>query len=135
MRVMSWNARGLGSSRAFNFLLSQKRAINPDLLFLLETKANHVRMEGLRVKLGFTGELVVNSSGNSGGLCLFWSDCVQVKLLSYSLAHIDVSLSFSSDQWWRLTGFYGNPDANQRLHSWTLLRRLAGLSQLPWVCI
>ncbi|KAL5819516.1 hypothetical protein ACOSQ4_023358 [Xanthoceras sorbifolium] len=35
---------------------------------------------------------------------------------------------------WRLTGFYGNPNASQRIHSWTLLRRLRGLSSLPWLC-
>ncbi|KAK2662046.1 hypothetical protein Ddye_000620 [Dipteronia dyeriana] len=27
------------------------------------------------------------------------------------------------------------PDNNQRFSSWTLLRRLAGMSRLPWVCM
>ncbi|KAK3189117.1 hypothetical protein Dsin_028678 [Dipteronia sinensis] len=31
--------------------------------------------------------------------------------------------------------FYGNPDANQRFHSWNILRRLVGMSDLPWVCV
>ncbi|KAI9154223.1 hypothetical protein LWI28_022959 [Acer negundo] len=92
---MSWNARGLGSSRAFNSLLSQKQAVNPDLLFLMETKASQTIMEWLHVRLGFEGKLVVNSSGNSGGLCLFWVANVKVELLSFSdaakaCAHLDV---------------------------------------------
>ncbi|KAK3218735.1 hypothetical protein Dsin_012705 [Dipteronia sinensis] len=127
---------GLGSSQAFNSLLSQKHVVSPDVLFLMETKADHVRMETLRVKLGFFGKLVVNCSGKSGGLCMLWSTNVQVVLLSYSLAHMDVRLASSLDnRWWQLIGFYGNPNANQRSHSWNLLRRLVDMSNLPWVCV
>ncbi|KAL5812831.1 hypothetical protein ACOSQ3_027781 [Xanthoceras sorbifolium] len=34
----------------------------------------------------------------------------------------------------RFTGFYGNPDPSQRVHSWTLLQRLHGLTSLYWLC-
>ncbi|KAL5783292.1 hypothetical protein ACOSP7_008321 [Xanthoceras sorbifolium] len=34
---------------------------------------------------------------------------------------------------WRFIGFYGDPNATCRSHSWSLLRRLAGLSNLPWL--
>ncbi|KAL5798070.1 hypothetical protein ACOSQ2_002890 [Xanthoceras sorbifolium] len=34
---------------------------------------------------------------------------------------------------WRFTSFYGDPNATCRSHSWSLLRRLAGLSNLPWL--
>ena len=135
MKIMSWNARGLGSSRAFNSLLSQKQVIDPDILFLMETKSNNVRMEFLRVKLGFVGKLVVNCSWRSGGLCMLWSAKVQVILLSYSVDHIDVRVDSFCNKWWRLTGFYGNPDSNYRFHSWNLLKRLTGMSSLPWVCL
>ncbi|KAK0572934.1 hypothetical protein LWI29_000634 [Acer saccharum] len=101
----------------------------------METKSGQARMEILRVKLGFEGKLVVNSVGTSGGLCLFWAAGFQVSLLSYTLAHIDVRLLSPCNRWWRLTGFYGNPDSSQRIHSWNLLRRLSGLSSLPWVCL
>ncbi|KAK3219283.1 hypothetical protein Dsin_013253 [Dipteronia sinensis] len=40
-----------------------------------------------------------------------------------------------SRQKWRYTGFYGNPDQSQRSHSWTLLRRLAGMIDCSWVCM
>ncbi|KAK3211236.1 hypothetical protein Dsin_015942 [Dipteronia sinensis] len=29
----------------------------------------------------------------------------------------------------------GSSTSSQRLHSWTILRRLAGMSNLPWICI
>ncbi|KAL5767196.1 hypothetical protein ACOSQ2_013979 [Xanthoceras sorbifolium] len=91
-------------------------------------------MEQLRLFLGFSGKLVVESVGRSGGLVLFWSGHLDVRLLSFSLFHIDVSVSDSGCSPWRFTGFYGSPEASQRHHTWLLLKRLFALSSLPWLC-
>ncbi|KAK3221802.1 hypothetical protein Dsin_008827 [Dipteronia sinensis] len=32
-------------------------------------------------------------------------------------------------------GFYGHPVAAKRYHSWTLLKRLKDISDLPWLCV
>ncbi|KAK3204446.1 hypothetical protein Dsin_018492 [Dipteronia sinensis] len=101
----------------------------------METKSDNVRMEILCVKLGFVGKLVVNCSGRSGGLCMLWSAKVLITLLSFSVDHIDVQVDSFCNKWCRLTVFYGNPASNQRFHSWNLLKRLAGMSSLPWVCL
>ena len=61
-------------------------------MFLLETKCQQVKLENWRIKLRYTGKLVVNSVGRAGGLCLFWSQDVKVELLSYSIAHIDIRI-------------------------------------------
>ena len=98
MKILSWNARGLGSARAFNCLRSQKNTVNPDILFLMETKDSNARMEVLRVKLGFVGKLVVDCCGKSGGLYLFWAASIQVDLLSLSVAHIDVRVVTASNR-------------------------------------
>lgn len=92
MNFFVWNARGLGSSRAFNFLQNYKREINPKLMFLMETRCTHSKLENLRLKLGFYGKLVVDCVGQSGGLCLFWSNDLVVELLTYSPTHIDVRI-------------------------------------------
>ena len=133
MKLFFWNARGMGGDRAFRVLHSLMRDNHPDIVFLMETFCDHKVMETLRVKLGFDAKLVVDRVGNSGGLCLFWKVDFDVSLLSYSRFHIDTTVISHGDKKWRLTGFYGNPVANQRSHGWTLLRRLAGLSSLPWV--
>ncbi|KAK3189708.1 hypothetical protein Dsin_029269 [Dipteronia sinensis] len=91
-------------------------------------------MEVLRTKLAFIGTLVVNAVGRSGGLCLFWTDRVRIDLLSFSQFHIDVQVKSHVSKIWRLTRFYGNLEAEQRCHGWTLLRRLRGMSQLPLLC-
>ena len=73
--------------------------------------------------------------GSEGGLCLLWSDKVDIFLLSFSFFHTDVRVFFSGSNDWRFTGFYGNPEVDQRCHAWSLLRRLHGMAQLPWLCI
>ncbi|KAK2647288.1 hypothetical protein Ddye_014777 [Dipteronia dyeriana] len=134
MNALVWNARGLGSDRAFRVLLKYKQDYSPDIIFLMETKSNHIQMETIRVKLGFVGKLVVDYVGNNGGLCLLWTDKVNVSLLSFSRFHIDVRVSSWNERDWRFTGFYCNLDTGQHKHVWNLLQHLHGMAQLPWLC-
>ncbi|KAK2665103.1 hypothetical protein Ddye_003677 [Dipteronia dyeriana] len=135
MKIFGWNARGLGSPRAFNTLLTHKQETNVEIMFLMETRCDQNKMELWRVKLGYTGKIVVSTVRKSGGLYLFWDKRVDLFLLSFSMGHIDVRIQGANNGKWRFTGFYGNPDKAQRANSWSLLRRLAGLSRLPWVCL
>ncbi|KAK3219570.1 hypothetical protein Dsin_013540 [Dipteronia sinensis] len=66
----------------------------------------------------------------SGGLCLFWADSMDVSLMSYSLFHIDVQIVSHRSAQWRMTGFYGHPEASQLHHAWSLLRRLNNVRML-----
>ncbi|KAL5578353.1 hypothetical protein UlMin_020052 [Ulmus minor] len=91
-------------------------------------------MERWRIKLGFTGMLIWEKEGKSGGLCLFWSDTISVQLLSGSKGHIDVLVTSHNSPCWRFTGFYGNPDSSLRTHFWNLLKRLGDSSDFPWLC-
>ncbi|KAK2646527.1 hypothetical protein Ddye_021722 [Dipteronia dyeriana] len=43
----------------------------------------------------------------------------------------DVQIVSHHNVCWRRTGFYGNPDVNERQHRWTLLLRLSRMSNLP----
>jgi hypothetical protein len=128
MKLLSWNVRGLGSARAFQILLKMKQAYCPEVLFIMETKINHIQMERLRIKLGFSCKLAVDSVGTSGGLGLLWSDSVDIRLLSFSSFHIDVQVIPHRGSPWRFTGFYGHPEVSQRHHGWLLLRRLHRMS-------
>ena len=71
MSIFVWNARGLGSQRAFNMLRMHKEENNPALMFLLETKCQQAKLEIWRVKLGYHGKLGVNSVGMAGGVVSF----------------------------------------------------------------
>ena len=47
-------------------LIKEKR---PNCLFLMETKSNKLKMERLRVRMGFEGLFAVDLMGRSGGNC------------------------------------------------------------------
>lgn len=109
MNTLVWNVRGLGSNRAFQVLLRVKRDYNPDIMFLMETKVNHFRIENLRIKLGYSGKLVIDSMGTCGCLCLMWSSSVDVSLLSYSLFILILKLLLTGISNGDLPIFHGHP--------------------------
>ncbi|CAM8999721.1 unnamed protein product [Rhodiola kirilowii] len=131
MRLISWNCRGVGGPRAVRSLGDVVRTHRPSLLGLIETKKEDGDLEVLKCKLGFSGCLAVGSKGRSGGLALFWTQEIEVSLISYSDFHIDVSISGEDDFLFSL--FYGNPRVQERWRSWELLRRLKKESCRPWV--
>ena len=59
MKTLVWNVRGMGSTCAFQVLLMIINTYNPDILFLVEMKINHVRMEFVRVKMGYSSRLLI----------------------------------------------------------------------------
>ncbi|KAL5573023.1 hypothetical protein UlMin_022620 [Ulmus minor] len=78
--------------------------------------------------------LLWEKEGRSGGLCLLWSDTINVQLLSGSKGHIDVRVSSDDFNCWHFTGLYGSPDTSLRNQFWNLMKRLSDSSTLPWLC-
>jgi hypothetical protein len=68
-----------------------------------------------------------------GGLALLWANDIEVHIQSFSHSHIDAWITNNVGQRWRLTSFYGQPDASKRHESWSLFRRLRRMSDLPWL--
>lgn len=66
------------------------KTINPQVIFLMETKINSVSMEKVRRVCGFIYSTDVAIEGSKGGLCLAWKGNISVSLRSYSSKHIDV---------------------------------------------
>lgn len=63
-----------------------------------------------------------------------WNAELTVQINSYNRYHLEFLVQNAQGKSWRGTGIYGHPQASQKKHTWTLLRRLAGLSSLPWLC-
>ncbi|TXG64077.1 hypothetical protein EZV62_011071 [Acer yangbiense] len=53
----------------------------------------------------------------------------------FQLGHIDVRIKREGEPHWRFSGFYGNPNHNDRRDLWELLRRLNRVDDLPWVWV
>lgn len=134
MKIISWNVRGLGNTRTFLALKDILREHKPHILFICETKLRPVQMTSRSKELGFDNCFNVSRNGMGGGLALMWSNDVDVNIVSYSNHHIDTVVKSAKGLKWRCTGIYGHPEGPQKKHTWTLLRRLAGLFSFPWLC-
>ena len=134
MSSISWNCRGLGNSRVVRSLCDLVKSHHPRILFLMETLVHEMKIEELRIKLGFSGKFAVNIIGHSGGLAMLWDSSLSCSISGFSNNHIDLIITESTGDC-RLTGYYGFPECHRRRASWTLLRALAIRSSLLWVFI
>lgn len=123
MKIICWNARGLGNQRAFRTLRNLVTTRNPQILFISETKCGAEPIEKIIVKCKFDVCLTIKSIGAKGGICLLWKDPNQVSINSYSQNHIDTTITWCN-RTWRFIGIYGFPKTNQKNQTWNLLRRL-----------
>ena len=73
--------------------------------------------------------------GHGGGLALLWDSTMNVSIQSYSAHHIDAEIIQANGLRWRITGFYGHPEAALHPRSWALLRHLSLVSNIPWLVI
>uniref|UniRef100_A0A2N9HN71 Reverse transcriptase domain-containing protein n=1 Tax=Fagus sylvatica TaxID=28930 RepID=A0A2N9HN71_FAGSY len=134
-RVCNEAVQGLGNPKAVRALHNMVKMKGPKVLFLLETKLNTVRMEGVRVKLGFENVFSVPSLGRSGGLALLWQNEAEIVIQNFSQHHIDAHVESQQVKCWRLTGFYGRPEHHRRKESWALLKHLSTMDSAPWLCL
>jgi hypothetical protein len=106
-----------------------------NIVFLMETRLTFCNLEFLRVHLGMGSCFGVDRHGYGGGLPLLWDSCITIQIRSFSDYHIDAEVLLSDGLSWRITGFYGHPEAALRVHSWALLQRLHHMQDLPWIVL
>ncbi|KAA3486777.1 reverse transcriptase [Gossypium australe] len=134
IKNISWNVRGLGSSRATRRLRYFLKQHNPHIVFLMETKIDKQRMEKVRRSCGFLNGIDIEAEGSRGGLCLAWKEDIIVTLRSFSNNHIDAMANEkNTNEEWRFTSFYGSPYVNNKNDFWNLLRKLGKDQSHPWL--
>lgn len=52
--------------------------------------------------------------------------------MSFSQNHINAHIEIDGEAEWRFTSLYGFPKASRKKDTWSLLTRLAPMSDLPW---
>ncbi|XP_074347681.1 uncharacterized protein LOC141686552 [Apium graveolens] len=134
MSHISWNCRGLGKPCTVRALGDLIRDHKPIFVFLSETISFANKIEDLRVKFGFDYCFAVDRVGRSGGLAVLWKQIANCQVAGYSNHHIDMLFMENSTVSWRLSCYYGYPERTRRRESWSLIRRLADISNVPW-CI
>ncbi|GKU90863.1 hypothetical protein SLEP1_g4808 [Rubroshorea leprosula] len=134
-RILAWNCRGLGDTSAISELKKLCFQHKPSIIFLSETKRTAMEMTSIRPDLGFDQCFAVDCVGRGGGLAMLWRDDFSLTISTFSQSHIDVEIVDPGGGKWRLTGFYGRPEAARREESWTLLKSLKAASSQPWLCL
>jgi hypothetical protein len=94
-----------------------------------------VKAENLRKRLRFDKMLVSESDGRSGGLVMFWNKETNVTSFEIDTNFIDIRIDEQSGAGWRFTGFYGEPEAQNKHLSWEYIRNLSAMVDLPWVMV
>ncbi|GKV22985.1 hypothetical protein SLEP1_g32779 [Rubroshorea leprosula] len=134
-RILAWNCRGLGDTSAISELKKLCFQHKPSIIFLSETKRTTMEMTSIRPDLGFDQCFAVDCVGRGGGLAMLWRDDFSLTISTFSQSHLDVEIVDPGEGKWRLTGFYGRPEAARRKESWTLLKSLKAASSQPWLCL
>lgn len=84
-------------------------------------------MEKIKTSMQFEGMICVDCSGQfrSGGLALMWKSHHKISLQSFSLNHIDATVTDPIiNSVWRFTGIYGFPEDNNKYKSLDVLKLL-----------
>ena len=110
------------------------REHKPEIMFFCETKLMGQLMKRRAAELNFQNCFAISSNGKGGGLAMMWKEGIEMEIKSYSKHHIDVVVQNNEGSSWRCTGVYDNPKSEERKHTWELIRRLSGLSSIPWIC-
>ena len=91
---------------------------DPKIVFLSETKIKKKAMEKVMEKINFVNGLIMPQKGRGGGLALLWKREVDLEIIGYSRNFIDAIITEQDLGFrWRITGFYGNPEAHRRKES------------------
>lgn len=92
MSCISWNCQGLGNPRVVRDLRLLAKEKWPKFLFLMEIKMKQVKLQNLRIKMGFEGLFELDPVGRKEGLALFWTDSREVSISNFSLRHINANI-------------------------------------------
>ncbi|KAG2696688.1 hypothetical protein I3760_07G070900 [Carya illinoinensis] len=100
MKLLSWNAHGLGNPQGIRILHDLVKKEVPSILFLQETKLHVREFEKCKYLLGFTNCLVVGCVGSSEGIAILWSKDINLVVLKYSKYHIDTCIKEVKGTWY-----------------------------------
>ena len=106
----------------------------PKILFLMETKQSVAEIRRIQAKLPYHCMFAVPSIRRSGSLALLWKEEIDLHIQTCTLHHMDALILDDPANPWRLTGFYGWPDEQQKHESWQLLKHLHTKDSIPWLC-
>lgn len=119
MIALGWNYRELSNLWTVNALHEIVQWWDPNIAFYRRQNLDKKGIERAKERTGFIYGLIVLKSGQSGGLAMLCKIDINLKIMGYARNYIDAIIVESPSGFkWRITGFYGHPEAHQRKESW-----------------
>ena len=105
-------------------------------MFIAETWTDEARLVLVLVqeKIKFKNKFIAARRNKAGGLVIFWKEDFDLTIETFSKNHIDTTMNKNKAKEWRFTGFYGEPDAQNRHEAWARLKNLKSRGLAPWIC-
>ena len=94
----------------------------PTVYFLMEARLDKEGFDELCGDLPFPNLLIVKYRNTGGGLALIWKKEIQLDVVNYTASHILAKVVEEDGFVWFLSGFYGWPEAREKVKSWALPR-------------
>lgn len=115
MSYISWNCRGMHDSLTVQKLCEFNRIHKLSLLFLSETLYDAMFMSTLKSRIGLDDCFAISCNGRKGGVCLMWSNHLQVQIILANQSVIHAYITPQPPQQPCLfTGVYGSPQPQAR---------------------
>ena len=110
MKAVSWNCQGLRSTLTVQALKGHIKKIDPDFIFLMETKNKKEYVERVRKRLKFKNDIKIEPCGVGGRLALWWKEDVTVQTMVCTKNIIDTVIIFTGcGRGCRVFWVYGAP--------------------------
>lgn len=133
MNYLVWNYCGLGNPCIGKELSDVIWENNPFVMFIAETWTDEARLDLVQYNIDFNHKWVVPREGRGAGLVLLWKYIVNLRVVNSNKYLIDTFIKENSNNEWRFTSFYRNPNTAKRIDAWHELYRLNTRPSIPWL--
>ena len=109
------------------------KEVDPDIVFLSETKNLHKVVARKTERLGFSYLKTITPHGRGGGdLALLWKEGINLEIISSCKNYFDTKLIYEGNQSYA-TFVYGDPNKKKRKIIWEYLTALTLIRDSPWI--
>ncbi|KAL4363300.1 hypothetical protein GQ457_04G030650 [Hibiscus cannabinus] len=135
MTILAWKFRGIGNKESVRALVNSIRKFQSYIVFLSETKQKRRYLEKMKMKMKLEHSFCVEPNGLAGGLALWWSKDIQIKILEHGKHFIDAEILVKGEPIWFGTFIYGPPYKDQKKDFWELMKNLRNDQNAKWLVI
>ncbi|KAJ0987975.1 hypothetical protein J5N97_006331 [Dioscorea zingiberensis] len=136
IKIISWNCRGISNPKTFSKIRALMRSHQPDLVCLVETRADANQAIKVCNKFSKLWEwAAIHARGMSGGIITLWKYGVgKVTPIAQSRYALHLILSTDKPRHWVLSVIYNSQNVQYQKVLWRDLSHMSSLS-LPWVLV